>query len=116
MMMTGLPRFELSATRLFAALGLASAVLLGIGSSGAQAEQRWLNQPMVSGNYLDLCYSGSNCREGMAQENYCQSRGFQRALDWQTGQVPFLQATRKIGDGGVCNTGCTMITAVLCER
>lgn len=114
--MTRIPRFGFPATRPLSAFALAAAVVFGLGMSVARAERLWLNQPMVSGNYLDLCYSGSNCREGMAQDNYCQSRGFQRAVDWQTGQVPFLQTTRKIGDGGMCNTGCTMITAVLCER
>ncbi len=114
--MTGSFGNPLPVERLVGAFALAATAVLGLGTTASHAEQRWLNQPMVSGNYLDLCYSGSNCREGMAQDNYCQSRGFQRALDWQTGQMPFLQATRKIGDGGVCNTGCTMITAVLCER
>lgn len=111
--MTGIEKNSSIARRFVAAFAFAATMF---GATAAHAEQTWLNKPMVSGNYLDLCYSGSNCREGMAQDNYCQSRGFQRAVDWQTGQVPFLQATRKIGDGGMCNTGCTMITAVLCER
>jgi hypothetical protein len=103
------------ARRTTAAL-LSAALALGSLPAHADVQTKTFSKPMVSGNYLDLCYSGSNCAEGKAQNAYCESRGYDRATNWNTAVVPFLQATRKIGDGGLCNTGCTMITSVQCEK
>lgn len=95
---------------------LSAALALGSLPAHADVQTKTFSKPLVSGNYLDLCYSGSNCAEGKAQNAYCESRGYDRATNWNTATVPFLQATRKIGDGGLCNTGCTMITSVQCEK
>ncbi len=99
-----------------AAVLLSATLALGSLPAHADVQTKTFSKPLVSGNYLDLCYSGSNCAEGKAQNAYCESRGYDRATNWNTAIVPFLQATRKIGDGGLCNTGCTMITSVQCEK
>jgi hypothetical protein len=72
------------------------------------------NQPMISDAVVDWCQTwGSNCGQGGA-DYFCQSRGHNRALSFQTAAYnrTYVLGSRQICEG----PNCGGFSQVVCER
>ena len=93
----------------------ACVLVLIVVSSGLSLADRVFNDPQVDGYGLDYCREwAQNCGKPAA-DAYCQSRGFNQAVDFSV--VNDNQKTRIINGGQVCDADfCDRIVRVACQE
>ena len=92
-------------------LSFASAVVLLLSATAADAGVRNFFSPLLEGSRIDACLSGGICGKPAA-DAFCKGQGYEKALIFQRESA---DGSRAIDSASICSgSSCTVLKQVKC--